>query len=870
MTKLEQIAHNNNGAASSITIDAVENTQNDLAFDISLTDVQTAINKTIDMGDGWLLQFSSPASGDFKFKIQFNKDGLKPSNNRGDLTMKVTKRPADANALLIGDANGTHFSTKEISLSIVLRSIGPLFEVGINLSPINFVVKPDFLGFINFGITLPSVISFNSDLSFSYLQGKGLSGQSENNSQLGVQFTNPLNLHFGSDGNGISIDHVVTRIEIIPSFPDLYFKTSFRVDAKGQFGPLRFIMDEAGAWIGKWNNGNAGPLPPKGIGLSLEAGPVNGGGFLKVIRENEFAGVLNLKILGIGAFAYALYKKLPSGDISFVTIIGVRLPVPGIQIGFGFAVSGFGGLVGVNRYADTDRIRERLAAGSAGDVLFNDDPMRNAPRLLADMQQFFPDEQGIFLIGPTFQLNWLYILKLDAGLFIELPGPRKFFFAGSARLVIGSEEFALVYLRMDFVGGIDTVKSLIFFDAALVNSHVLGIFRITGGVALRIAYGQNGFFLFSVGGFHPSFNPESIELPVVPRVGVSYSYGPVWMKSEMYLAVTSNTFQLGAKIEAGLNLDPIAAHGWFGFDALVQFKPFYFIAEINAGFDVEVDGVSLCNVQVHGNLSGPGPLVLSANASVHVLMVKASGHLTIELNSNPPEQIIPITNIPKYLKDQKELSIPDNFRSENEDQSVVFKQMPEGAKLYNPGGYIIWEQKRVPLELSIEKMEGVQLGGWHYLKVIEPINAIKETDWFGVGTYLNLTDSEILNNARFSCQQSGVKFGSEVKNGPTQNALFEIQLYKLPQRQLLELFSVLAYENEGLIKMNRERSMGAKFDPGKARVNVFQENWTAYDKNGKVLDAGPLNDIQAFVKAKQVEGIAIPGTERSLNLNAVL
>lgn len=478
---------------------------------------------------------------------------------------------------------------------------------------------------------------------------------------------------------------------------------------------------------------------PQGIGLSLNAGPVSGGGFLKIISDSEFAGVMQLKVLGIGAFAYGLYQALPGGDPAFVALIGIRLPPPGIQIGFGFAVSGFGGLVGINRRADTDLLRERLASGASGDVLFNDDPMRNAPKLLGDMAAFFPAERGVFLIGPTLQLNWLYILKLDVGVFIELPGPRQIFVAGSARLIIGSEDFALVYLRMDFIGGIDFTKSLIFFDAALVNSHVLGIFRITGGVALRIAYGSNGYFLFTVGGFHPSFNPGTLELPRVARVGVSLSLGIVWLKQEMYLAITSNTFQLGARVEAGIEIGPIAAHGWFGFDALIQFKPFYFIARIEAGFDVEVFGVSLCSVRVAGQLSGPGPLVLQAEASVRILFVKVSADVTITLSSNPPEAVIAIPNLPRHL--ESELTRPDNLRIDGDDHSVIVGPQQAGGKLFAPVGELVWEQKRVPLNLPIEKAEGIDLGGWHTLTITSGLpDERPETDWFGVGTFLKLPD----------------------------------------------------------------------------------------------------------------------------------
>ena len=133
----------------------------------------------------------------------------------------------------------------------------------------------------------------------------------------------------------------------------LRFRVQFRYGAHAHIGPLSAVMDGAGVWIGRWSDGNGGLLPPQGIGLALDAGPVNGGGFLKVISANEFAGGLQLKILGIGAFAYGLYKTLPSGDVSVVALIGIRLPLPGIQLGFGFAISGFGGLVGINRRADT-------------------------------------------------------------------------------------------------------------------------------------------------------------------------------------------------------------------------------------------------------------------------------------------------------------------------------------------------------------------------------------------------------------------------------------------------------------------------------------------------------------------------------------
>ncbi len=228
----------------------------------------------------------------------------------------------------------------------------------------------------------------------------------------------------------------------------------FRLGARAELGPLKATMNGAGAWLGRWTTGNAGVLAPTGIGLSLAAGPICGGGFFERLGPGEYAGALRLSILGIGAFAYGIYKEVP-GAVSFVAVIGIRLPPPGIQIGFGFAVSGIGGLIGIHRRADTDKLRDRLVSGTAGDVLFTDDPTRNAPRILARGEDSVPRRARHLRDRPHPPAQLAYLITLDVGLFIELPGPRKIFVAGSGRLVVGSEDFALVYFRLDFIGGVD-------------------------------------------------------------------------------------------------------------------------------------------------------------------------------------------------------------------------------------------------------------------------------------------------------------------------------------------------------------------------------------------------------------------------------
>ncbi|MGH8863111.1 MAG: DUF6603 domain-containing protein, partial [Burkholderiales bacterium] len=640
----------------------------------------------------------------------------------------------------------------------------------------------------------------------------------------------------------------------------------------GEFGPVRVLADGMGAWFGHWDGEVAGLVPPTGLGISFEAGPVSGGGFLAALPGDQFAGGFEAKVLGIGVAAFALFGSA-DGAPAFVGILGIRLPLPGVQIGFGFAISGVGGLIGINRRADTDVLREQLASGASGQILFCDDPLKNGLTVIGQLPRMFPAARGVFLVGPTLQISWLSLLRLDVGVFIELPGPRQIFIAGSAKLIVGSEKLALIYFRMDFIGGIDFTKSLIYFDAVLINSHIMHVFTITGSIALRIAYGANGYFLFSVGGFHPSFNPGGLELPRMIRAGTSMSIEIAWFKLETYLALTSNTFQIGAGIEAGLELGPIGAHGWFRFDAMVQYSPFYFTASIDAGFDVEVFGVSLFGVQISGTLSGPGPLVVQAKASVKILFVRVSASVTLRLGSSSGDQVPAITNVLAPL--QSELRKPANLRCDGDDASVVLQPSPvvaiAGVPVLGAVGTLIWEQKRAPFGLDLQRFEGAPLDRVHHIALTsEADGAAPEQDWFGVGTYLTLSASEALNNARFTQAQSGMRVSLSVMvDGVAEPCDVSLDLVKLPKRIKLPtgIFAV-NYMTTALNSVHEERTGAATAKPGEPRVTTKQEAWNTHDASGAIVSQ-KLSGTQAFAATRGGKGIAQPATTTAVNLQGV-
>ena len=137
-------------------------------------------------------------------------------------------------------------------------------------------------------------------------------------------------------------------------------------DLKGSLGPMTAILQDIGlnAVISfPSEGGNLGPVqldlgfrPPKGIGLSIDAGMIKGGGFLRFdpdkgeyfgALELSFQGIIDLKAFGI------INTKMPDGSKGFAFLILITAEFTPIQLGFGFTLIGVGGLLGLNRTLDT-------------------------------------------------------------------------------------------------------------------------------------------------------------------------------------------------------------------------------------------------------------------------------------------------------------------------------------------------------------------------------------------------------------------------------------------------------------------------------------------------------------------------------------
>ena len=282
-----------------------------------------------------------------------------------------------------------------------------------------------------------------------------------------------------------------------------------------------------------------------------------------------------------------------------------------------------------------------------------------------------------------------------------------------------------------------------------MDSHALGIFEIYGDAALRFSWGTPAYLVATVGGFYPGFNPEPARIPALRRVGMSMD-NPVAIidiRAEGYFAITSNSIQFGGRLEVGINL-VIEAHGFIQVDAIVQFRPFHFEAKISAGFGVSVAGFDFASVTLSGSICGPGPVVIHGSLSIDVFLFSISWDQTFTLGSGPSDAL---PTPPRLLAAiAEELAKPENVHSGSiGDPEVVLNPRPADSSYaaVPPTGTLRVEQRRAPLGLLVERIDGRPLDGEQGVAVTTP--GADVTMRFSPGSYVTLTDAEAVNRPPF-------------------------------------------------------------------------------------------------------------------------
>lgn len=460
--------------------------------------------------------------------------------------------------------------------------------------------------------------------------------------------------------------------------------------------------------------------PPRieidGIALSIEAGPVTGGGALFLDATNEqYAGALQLVISGIGVNAIGiLTTRLPDGKRGVAILIIISGEFLPIHLGFGFTLNGVGGLLGVNRTVMVDVLRSGIKNNTLDSIMFPVDPVRNAPAIVSNLQAVFPPLQDRYVFGPMAIIGWGTppILTLKIALILEVPEPVRLVILGRLSALLPDEKNAVVRLQMDAIGVIDFNKGDLSLDATLFDSRLL-TFALTGDMALRANWGDSPNFVLAIGGFNPRF-PTPAGFPRLERVAISLAAGDnPRLRLEAYLALTSNTVQFGARLDLYAKAGPFSVEGFLSFDALFQFSPFQFAVDIGAGVALRWNKQVLMSIYLEVTLSGPSPWHVRGTATFQLFFVKASIPIDFRIGPAEPPPLPKPVDVTALLREA--LGDARNWSGElpsGEHPLVTLHEVPGASGvLVHPLAVLTVRQRVVPLNRHISRFGNTAPGG---------------------------------------------------------------------------------------------------------------------------------------------------------------
>lgn len=499
---------------------------------------------------------------------------------------------------------------------------------------------------------------------------------------------------------------------------------------RAALGPLTAVIEGIGARLGltPGEPGEfpiqpvAGFRPPRGIGLSIESGPVSGGGYLFIdVEKGEYAGALQLRIGEIGVTAVGLLNtRLPDGDDGFSLVVIVTGSFPPVQLGFGFTLNALGGLLGINRTTNVDVLREGLRARTLDSLMFPKDPVANAPRVLADLGAAFPMRRGQHVFGPMAELGWgtPRVLSAELGLLLELDSPLRLILLGQLKAGLPSLEVEprIAAINMDVLGVIDFARREASLDAALYDSRI-AVYALEGEMAMRLRWGSSPFFALSLGGVHPAFERPP-ELPDLRRLAISLGRGNnPRLRLEAYLALTSNTVQFGARLDAYAKAMGFSAQGWLSFDALFVLEPFSFSVRLSAGVELKRGRRSIMRVSLDLRLSGPNPYEANGVARAEILFLDVKVDFKATFGSRREVALPPGD---PYAALSTALARAGNWRATLPERTeglvaLVGNGAEDGA--LHPLGTLGVRQRIMPLGITIETFGALDPGDVRYCEI---------------------------------------------------------------------------------------------------------------------------------------------------------
>lgn len=676
----------------------------------------------IPMGNGIFFEIKGGFESGEALRLELFNDAIRLATNLDESAisgqMAVVGKP-ETPWVLLGDPEGNRLELEGFKVAL-----------GVKGSP----VDPDIYGLIGTGEAGIDAPKLALILNFADAGGllQKLFGNKDQRVEFGgnLRWSSKHGLKFeGSAGLELTIpiQKGIPGIEITNLYLGILadqssVKSQIGIGAKVQLGPLHLRVENVGLEFelaernvtvepGLFGSLDVqfGLKEPSSVGVDVSTPSISGGGYLSIDTDGgQYAGVLDLWIMNkISVKGFCIINtKRPDGSDGFSMIISLMAGFPGIELGFGFALTGLGGLLGLHRTINIPAMRQGVKDNSISQLMFPEDAVKNAPTILNTMGTVFPVKEDQFVMGLMAQISYKGgIMTGNLGVILEISNPTRFGLMGVVILGLPTPEEALIRLQVNFLGVIDFTNKELGFYASLYKSHFLG-FKLYGDLIFKLNWGDTPGFGFSVGGFHPDYKLPALlkEASDMKRLRIEFINSKnLKLYAETYLAVTSNSVQFGAKVEFKARFG-LTAHAWFQFDALFQFNPFLFTIGLKMGLSVRVAGVSLAHVGFSGKLRGPAKYHVNGKLKVKLFFFSKTFRLSKSWGEE--QNVLELAHydvvklIKKEVEDQTNWSTSTPKRTYN---GVAISKQDTCTLALSPDGKLVVQQQTVPLNYAINR-----------------------------------------------------------------------------------------------------------------------------------------------------------------------
>jgi hypothetical protein len=766
-------------------------------------EIRTNLSLLLRAGSDIANQFGVMFRGDdIEVRFPFSDGAALPEAGFGADLIFAPPEPV----VLFGEPGRTRLQLNGASFGLALNAGQRIeFLIQLNVDGLTLIIAAENVdGFLSemFGDE-DLKVEMPLNLTWSSLKGLSLSGGG------GLAVSQPTHIEIGPVEIN-RFDAMITSTVSASAPPD--FRAAFAVSIAGRLGPLAFSVDSVGLDLALiFKEGNAGPFdvttgfkPPDGLGLSIDGGGFTGGGFMRYVEADErYEGMLELEYedrISLKAIGL-LTTRMPGGKPGFSLLILITAEFPPIQLGFGFALLGVGGLLGLNRSVMVERLRSGVRDGTLNSVLFPQDVVANADRILSDLSQVFPTTPGQFVFSPMARIAWgtPKLISIDLGLIIELPNPVRILILGNLRMVLPDEKLSILQLQVNFLGVIDFEAGMLSFDATIFESRLLS-FPLSGDMAVRVKWRGEGNILLTVGGFHPLYQPPPLNLPQVRRITLQLlAQDNPRLTLETYFALTSNTIQFGARLELYAGAGSFNIYGFLSFDVLFQFNPFYFIADIGAMLALRHGSSTIASISLSFTLEGPTPWHAHGKATLRICWFLT---VTVRFDKTWGEQrntrlddiaVLPLLQAALADRGNWQANLPSD-----KNLLVTVKQIdPAAGLVISPAGVLTISQKVVPLNIDVQKfgtrkpadasrfaIQEVAVGPAGASALLRTVAAKED---FAPAQFFERSDTENLIGKSFEKYEGGVQVeaSKEMESDYAARRVVEYELfYKDEQRDL--------------------------------------------------------------------------------------